>query len=202
MPRPGPLSGSTTSPPTASRVTRPRRSGPCSNSTGAATPRECSSRTSSADAFCHSMVRALVGACVAVGEGRLDVEDIVAIRDAGERVPEVKVLAARGLTLTEVGYPADGSCWPPAQSRPARAAIASSSPGARLPSRTADLYLFETGPSSSVARVVAMCSTVHVVLRAPGRGILGACCVTTRARSFQGVLDQPPSSPGLIPAKA
>lgn len=61
-----------------------------------------------ADAFCHSMVRALVGACVAVGEGRLDVEDAAAIRDAGERVPEVKVLAARGLTLTAVGYPDDG----------------------------------------------------------------------------------------------
>jgi tRNA pseudouridine38-40 synthase len=60
-----------------------------------------------ADAFCHSMVRALVGACVAVGEGRLGVADAAAIRDAGERVPEVKVLAARGLTLTEVGYPAD-----------------------------------------------------------------------------------------------
>lgn len=60
-----------------------------------------------ADAFCHSMVRALVGACVAVGEGRLDVDDVVDIRDARERVPEVKVLAARGLTLTEVGYPAD-----------------------------------------------------------------------------------------------
>ena len=60
-----------------------------------------------ADAFCHSMVRALVGACVAVGEGRLDAEDIIDIRDTGERVPEVKVLAARGLTLTEVGYPAD-----------------------------------------------------------------------------------------------
>ncbi|KRB38574.1 tRNA pseudouridine(38-40) synthase TruA [Microbacterium sp. Root180] len=60
-----------------------------------------------ADAFCHSMVRALVGACVAVGEGRLDIEDIVEIRDARERVPEVKVLAARGLTLTEVGYPVD-----------------------------------------------------------------------------------------------
>jgi tRNA pseudouridine38-40 synthase len=60
-----------------------------------------------ADAFCHSMVRALVGACVAVGEGRLDVEDIVDIRDSRERVPEVKVLAARGLTLTGVGYPAD-----------------------------------------------------------------------------------------------
>ena len=60
-----------------------------------------------ADAFCHSMVRALVGACVAVGQGRLDVGDVVDIRDAGERTSETKVLAARGLTLTEVGYPAD-----------------------------------------------------------------------------------------------
>ncbi|WP_344737390.1 tRNA pseudouridine(38-40) synthase TruA [Microbacterium awajiense] len=60
-----------------------------------------------ADAFCHSMVRALVGGCVAVGEGRLAVDDLAAIRDRGERVPEVKVLAARGLTLTEVGYPED-----------------------------------------------------------------------------------------------
>lgn len=60
-----------------------------------------------ADAFCHSMVRALVGACAAVGEGRLDVEDVAAIRDAGERVPDIKVLAARGLTLAEVGYPDD-----------------------------------------------------------------------------------------------
>ena len=60
-----------------------------------------------ADAFCHSMVRALVGACVAVGEGRLDAEDVIDIRDSRERVPEVKVLAARGLTLTEVGYPTD-----------------------------------------------------------------------------------------------
>jgi len=60
-----------------------------------------------ADAFCHSMVRALVGACVAVGEGRLDVADVVTLRDALTRTSEFKVLAARGLTLTEVGYPAD-----------------------------------------------------------------------------------------------
>ncbi len=60
-----------------------------------------------ADAFCHSMVRALVGACVAVGEGRLDVARVAAIRDELVRTNEVKVLAARGLTLTEVGYPAD-----------------------------------------------------------------------------------------------
>ncbi len=60
-----------------------------------------------ADAFCHSMVRALVGACVAAGEGRLAPEHLVAIRDARLRTSEFKVLAARGLTLTEVGYPAD-----------------------------------------------------------------------------------------------
>lgn len=60
-----------------------------------------------ADAFCHSMVRALVGACVAVGEGRLAVGDVVVLRDALTRTSEFKVLAARGLTFTEVGYPAD-----------------------------------------------------------------------------------------------
>jgi tRNA pseudouridine38-40 synthase len=60
-----------------------------------------------ADAFCHSMVRALVGACAAVGEGRLDVADVVTLRDALARTSEFKVLAARGLTLTQVGYPAD-----------------------------------------------------------------------------------------------
>jgi len=60
-----------------------------------------------ADAFCHSMVRALVGACAAVGEGRLDVDDLVVLRDALVRTSEFKVLAARGLSLTEVGYPSD-----------------------------------------------------------------------------------------------
>ncbi|WP_431074122.1 tRNA pseudouridine(38-40) synthase TruA [Microbacterium phyllosphaerae] len=60
-----------------------------------------------ADAFCHSMVRALVGACAAVGEGRLDVADLVVLRDELTRTSEFKVLAARGLTLTEVGYPTD-----------------------------------------------------------------------------------------------
>lgn len=60
-----------------------------------------------ADAFCHSMVRALVGACVAVGEGRLEAGRVLAIRDAAARTPDTKVLAARGLVLAEVGYPAD-----------------------------------------------------------------------------------------------
>lgn len=63
--------------------------------------------TVTADAFCHSMVRALVGACAAVGEGRLTVADVARIRDEAVRTSESKVLAARGLTLIEVGYPAD-----------------------------------------------------------------------------------------------
>lgn len=60
-----------------------------------------------ADAFCHSMVRALVGACAAVGAGRLDVADAARLRDAGKRTSAFAVFAARGLTLAEVGYPAD-----------------------------------------------------------------------------------------------
>lgn len=61
-----------------------------------------------ADAFCHSMVRALVGACVAVGEGLLDPLDLVALREAAERTSAFKVMPAKGLILTEVGYPPDG----------------------------------------------------------------------------------------------
>lgn len=60
-----------------------------------------------ADAFCHSMVRALVGACVAVGERRLDAPRLVELREAARRGSEFKVLPAHGLTLVEVGYPAD-----------------------------------------------------------------------------------------------
>ncbi|WP_405371693.1 MULTISPECIES: tRNA pseudouridine(38-40) synthase TruA [unclassified Microbacterium] len=60
-----------------------------------------------ADAFCHSMVRALVGACVAVGQGKIGLDRLVEIRDAVTRTNDFTVLAARGLTLAEVGYPAD-----------------------------------------------------------------------------------------------
>ncbi|HWU22324.1 MAG TPA: tRNA pseudouridine(38-40) synthase TruA [Nocardioides sp.] len=60
-----------------------------------------------ADAFCHSMVRALVGCLVAVGEGRRDADWAAAILAGRRRDPEVKVMHAHGLTLEEVGYPAD-----------------------------------------------------------------------------------------------
>ncbi len=60
-----------------------------------------------ADAFCHSMVRALVGACVAAGEGRFAPDRAAGIRDEAQRGSEFVVLPSRGLTLVEVGYPAD-----------------------------------------------------------------------------------------------
>jgi tRNA pseudouridine38-40 synthase len=63
--------------------------------------------TLKADAFCHSMVRALVGACVAVGEGKLAGERLVDMRVDRARTSEFKVMPARGLVLTQVGYPED-----------------------------------------------------------------------------------------------
>jgi len=60
-----------------------------------------------ADAFCHSMVRALVGCLVAVGEGRRPPEWAHEILTAQRRDPAVAVLHAHGLTLEEVAYPPD-----------------------------------------------------------------------------------------------
>ena len=60
-----------------------------------------------ADAFCHSMVRALVGCMVAVGEGRRTPEWAGEVLLAAERDPGVTVMHAHGLTLEEVAYPAD-----------------------------------------------------------------------------------------------
>jgi len=58
-----------------------------------------------ADAFCHSMVRALVGCLVAVGEGRRPPEWAGHVLTAQQRDPSVVVLHAHGLTLEEVAYP-------------------------------------------------------------------------------------------------
>ena len=60
-----------------------------------------------ADAFCHSMVRALVGAVVRVGEGREAPGWPAEVLGAGRRDPRVKVMPARGLSLEEVAYPPD-----------------------------------------------------------------------------------------------
>jgi tRNA pseudouridine38-40 synthase len=61
----------------------------------------------SADAFCHSMVRSLVGALSAVGEGRRPPEWPVGLFARTERSSEVPVAPAGGLTLIRVDYPRD-----------------------------------------------------------------------------------------------
>ncbi len=59
-----------------------------------------------ADAFCHSMVRSLVGALLDVGRGRRGADWPAALLDRRERASEVPVAPAHGLTLVRVDYPA------------------------------------------------------------------------------------------------
>ena len=60
-----------------------------------------------ADAFCHSMVRSLVGCVLAVGDGRRGVRWAAQVAAAAVRDSAVAVAPAHGLTLEEVGYPVD-----------------------------------------------------------------------------------------------
>jgi tRNA pseudouridine38-40 synthase len=61
--------------------------------------------TVQADAFCHSMVRSLMGALTAVASGHRDRTWLRALLTAPGRAGDVTVMPARGLTLEEVGYP-------------------------------------------------------------------------------------------------
>ena len=58
-----------------------------------------------ADAFCHNMVRALVGALLAVGEGRRPPGWPAEVLAAAVRDPAVRVVPPHGLCLEEIGYP-------------------------------------------------------------------------------------------------
>jgi len=60
-----------------------------------------------ADAFCHSMVRSLVGALLAVGDGRRPPTWPAGLLTRDQRADEVAVAPAHGLTLVAVGYPPD-----------------------------------------------------------------------------------------------
>ena len=60
-----------------------------------------------ADAFCHSMVRALVGAVVPVGEGRRPAGWPAQVLAGRSRDGGVAVMPAHGLSLEEVSYPPD-----------------------------------------------------------------------------------------------
>lgn len=58
-----------------------------------------------ADAFCHSMVRALVGVVVPVGQGRREPRWAAQVLTGRQRDPMVAVMPAHGLCLEEVAYP-------------------------------------------------------------------------------------------------
>ncbi|GAA3374427.1 tRNA pseudouridine(38-40) synthase TruA [Streptomyces sannanensis] len=60
-----------------------------------------------ADAFCHNMVRSLVGALLFVGDGHRPVDWPAKVLAAGVRDSAVHVVRPHGLTLEEVAYPAD-----------------------------------------------------------------------------------------------
>ena len=63
--------------------------------------------TLSADAFCHNMVRSIVGALIAVGQGKLSVGELEQITKAGKRTSKFKVVEPHGLSLDDVQYPPD-----------------------------------------------------------------------------------------------
>ena len=60
-----------------------------------------------ADAFCHSMVRSLMGTLVAVGEHRFTPDWAATVLASAVRDARVRVMPAHGLVLEEVVYPPD-----------------------------------------------------------------------------------------------
>jgi tRNA pseudouridine38-40 synthase len=65
-----------------------------------------------ANAFLHQMVRSIVGALVAVGDGRLDPSDVARILRARDRSGATQLAPARGLTLERVVYGRRDGTWP------------------------------------------------------------------------------------------
>lgn len=58
-----------------------------------------------ADAFCHSMVRSLVGGLVCVASGRRHPQWLASLVDTTSRAGSITVMPPHGLVLEEVGYP-------------------------------------------------------------------------------------------------
>jgi tRNA pseudouridine38-40 synthase len=57
-----------------------------------------------AQSFCHSMVRSMVGALLAIGDGRHEPSWLSELLNEKERSSAVQVAPAHGLVLEEVGY--------------------------------------------------------------------------------------------------
>ena len=60
-----------------------------------------------ADAFAHNMVRSIVGALIQVGAGRATPKDVAKALKSKSRAHPFKVVTPEGLSLIEVGYPAE-----------------------------------------------------------------------------------------------
>jgi tRNA pseudouridine38-40 synthase len=60
--------------------------------------------TAESAGFLYKMVRSLAGVLVAVGEGRLSVEEVKGMLRAGARTPAVQTAPAQGLFLVKVFY--------------------------------------------------------------------------------------------------
>ena len=87
--------------------TRPELAVPGSGVPGSGVPRVAEA-TVIADAFCHSMVRALVGALLKVGEGARPPSWPAQVLTARVRDSAVPVVPPHGLCLEEVCYPPPG----------------------------------------------------------------------------------------------
>lgn len=57
-----------------------------------------------ASAFCHQMVRSIVGLCVAVGQGRRHADDVPTILAAKNRNASANIAPPAGLTLTGIDF--------------------------------------------------------------------------------------------------
>jgi tRNA pseudouridine38-40 synthase len=58
-----------------------------------------------ADAFCHNMIRSLVGSIMAVADGRLSIQDLIHVQKSGKRANKFKTIDAKGLSLESIDYP-------------------------------------------------------------------------------------------------
>lgn len=76
-----------------------------------------------ADAFCHSMVRSVMGALTTVALGKRDLDWLREVRDTPHRASTVNVMPAVGLTLEEVGYPDDAELAARAEQARARRSL-------------------------------------------------------------------------------
>lgn len=65
----------------------------------------------SADAFCHNMVRAIVGSCVLVAEGKRDMAWLDSRLAEPVRDSSVRLAPPEGLVLERVEYPEDPRLW-------------------------------------------------------------------------------------------